>query len=145
MKKMLLLTLVTDIFFLAGCKYGIPQAPRQVLQTFETMFPGAIHVEWDKEFSTYKADFHHEGHEKEAQFEKDGVWMRTKTELSIAESPAPVVEAALAFSEWEIENVFLFEQASGVSAYYRVDYGQDLTPHEKQLHLLPDGTVVTAF
>lgn len=144
MKKMLIFALLTIAFLMAGCNYGIKQTPKQVRQAFETMFPGATHVEWDKEFSTYKADFYHEGREKEVQFDKEGNWMRTKTELGIDEVPAPVIEAAREYREWEIDDVFLFEQASGVPAYYMIEFDQDMSPREKQLHVRPDGTIVTA-
>ena len=145
MKRMLLFALLTIAFLLTGCKYGIKQTPRQVRQAFETMFPGATHVEWDKEFSSYTADFYHEGHEKEAQFDKGGNWMRTKTELNIIEAPELVMEAAHEYCDWEIDKVFLYEQANGVPAYYMIEYDQDMSPREKQLHVLPDGTVVAAF
>ena len=145
MKKMLLYALLTIAFVLTGCKYGIKQTPKPVLQTFEVLFPGATHVEWDKEFSTYTADFYYEGHEKEVQFDKDGNWMRTKTELTIAEVPSPVIEVALEYCDWEIDDVFFFEQANGVAAYYVIEFCQERTTDEKQLHILPDGTIVTAF
>jgi hypothetical protein len=145
MKKMLLFALLTIAFLLTGCTYGTKHIPKQVRQAFETMFPGATHVEWDKEFSSYTADFFHEGHEKEAQFDKEGNWMRTKTELSIVEVPAPVMEAALEHCDWEIDDVCLYEQANGVAAYYMIEFDQDLSPHEKQLNILPDGTIVTDF
>ena len=142
---MLLFALLTIAFLLTGCKYGIKQTPKQVRQAFETLFPGAIHVEWDKEFSTYKADFYHEGREKEAQFDNEGNWMRTKTELSIVEVPAPVIEAAHEYCDWEIDDVCLYEQANGVAAYYLIEFDQDMSPREKQLHILPDGIIVTDF
>ena len=145
MKKTLLLALLTIVFPLTGCKYGTEQVPKQVRQAFETIFPEATHVEWDKEFSSYTADFYHEGHEKEAQFNKEGNWMRIKTELNINEVPAPVMEAAHEYCDWEIDDVFLYEQANGVAAYYVIEYNQDMTPHEKQLRVLPTGAVVTDF
>jgi hypothetical protein len=145
MKRMLLFVLFTIVFLLAGCNYGIKQAPRQVRQAFDSMFPESTHVEWDKEFSTYTADFYYKGHEKEAQFDKEGNWMRTKTELTIIEVPAPVMEAAHGYCDWEIDGVFLYEQANGVAAYYMIEYDLDMSPREKQLHVLPTGVIMTAF
>ena len=145
MTKKLLFALLTVVFLLAGCKYGIKQAPLQVRQAFETMFPEASHVEWDKEFSTYTAEFYHEGREKEAQFDNTGAWMRTKTKLTFFDVPNPVIEAAQKYSDGEIDDIFLYEQASGVAAYYMLEFDQDMSSREKQLHLLPNGTIVTAF
>ena len=72
MKKMLLLTLVSLLLLLTGCALGLNQAPKAVRQAFDSQFPGASHVEWERVLSTYKAEFYHDGHEKEAQFGKDG-------------------------------------------------------------------------
>ena len=70
MKKMLLLTLLSLLLLLAGCTIGIKQTPKAVRQAFDALFPGATHVEWESVLSTYKAEFYHDGHEKEAQFDK---------------------------------------------------------------------------
>ena len=145
MKQMLLLTLLTVAFLLTGCKYGIKQIPNPVRQSFKALFPGATRVKWDKDFSTYKADFYYEGHEKEAQFDKEGKWMRTKTELIISEVPAPVIETVHGYCDWEIDDILLYEQAKGIAAYYVIEFNQDMTPHEKQLRVLPNGNIVTAF
>jgi hypothetical protein len=109
------------------------------------MFPGATHVEWEKVFSNYKAEFYHDRHEKTAQFGPDGVWLRTKTELSFFDVPAPVMETAREYCDWEIDEVQLFEQADGVPAYYLVEFDLEQTAREKQLRILPDGTVMKGF
>jgi hypothetical protein len=109
------------------------------------MFPGSTHVEWDKDLSTYTADFYYDGHEKEAQFDEDGNWMRTKTELAIAEVPVSVMDAVRDYCDRKIDDVYLYEQASGVAACYVIEFDQDMSLREKQLHILPDGTIVTAF
>ena len=145
MKKMLLFAFLTITFLLTGCKYGIKQTPKQVSQSFETMFPNATHVEWGKECSSYTADFYHDGHEKEAQFDVEGNWMRTKTELTIIEVPAPVIDAAHEYCDWEINDIFLYEQANGVTAYYVIEFDQVMPYHEQQLHVLPNGTIVTVY
>ena len=145
MKKMHLFALLTIAFLLTGCKDGIKQAPKQVSQSFEAMFPNATRVEWDKEFSSYTADFYHDGHEKEAQFDEEGNWMRTKTELTIIEVPASVVDAARKYCDGEIDDIFLYEQANGLTTYYIIEVDQEMSHRENQLHILPNGTIVTAY
>ena len=108
MKKMLLLTLVSLLLLLTGCALGLKQAPKAVRQAFDSQFPGASHVEWERVLSTYKAEFYHDGHEKEAQFDKDGTWKRTKTELTFLDIPAPVMKAAQDYCNWEIDDILLF-------------------------------------
>ena len=145
MKKMLLFILTTIVFLLAGCEIGIKRPPKAVRQSFDEMFPGATHVEWEKVMSTYQAEFYHEKHGKEAQFEGNGDWLRTKTELSFFDVPEPVMKAAHEFCDWEIDDISLYEQATGVPAFYLIEYDLDQSPREKQLRVLPDGTVVTDF
>ena len=109
------------------------------------MFPGSIHVEWEKVLSIYTVDFFHDGHEKEARFDKDGKWMRTKTELAVAEVPEPVMKAVREYSDWKIDDIYLYDQACGVATYYMIEFDHDISPREKQLHILPNGTIISAF
>lgn len=142
MKKMLLFALLTIVFLVAGCAFDIRQAPKTVRNTFDSMFPGATRVEWEKVMSTYKAEFYHDGHEKEAQFESDGTWQRTRTELSFFDIPAPVMETAREFSRLDIDDVSLYEQAKGVPAFYLIEYDSDRPLGEKQLRVLPNGSIM---
>ena len=143
MKKMLLLTLASLLLLLTGCAFGLKQPPKTVRQAFDSQFPGASHVEWERVMSTYKAEFYYDGHEKEAQFDKDGIWRRTKTKLSFLDIPAPVMKAAQEYCDWEIDDILLFEQADGVPAYYQIEYDREHSDREKQLLLFPDGSVFT--
>jgi hypothetical protein len=145
MKKMLLFALFTIIFLLSGCEVGIKQPPKAVRQTFDTMFPGATHVEWEKMMSSYKADFHHEGRKKEAQFNSTGAWERTKTELTIFDVPDPVMNTAQEYCDCKIDDITLHEQASGVPAFYLFEYDFVETSREKKLRIFPDGTVMFRF
>ena len=132
-------------FLLTGCKHRIGRAPKAVLQAFETMFPGATHVQWVEQLTIYIADFYHDGHEKQAQFDSPGTWLQTKTKMSIYEVPTPVLEATHKFSDWKIDNVFLFEHSNGAAAYYMVEYRQETPFSTKQIHILTDGTILAAI
>ncbi len=66
---MLLFALVIMASLFTGCNQRIEQAPDEVLSAFETMFPGATHIEWSRQISTFTANFYHEQHEKQAQFD----------------------------------------------------------------------------
>ena len=145
MKKMLLFALLTIVFLFVGCALEIRQAPKPVQNAFDSMFPGATHVEWEKVMSIYKAEFYHDGHEKEAQFEGDGTWQRTKTELSFFDVPAPIMETAREFCPWDIDDISLHEQSKGVPAFYLIEYDRDHAPGEKLLRVLPNGTILTTY
>ncbi len=140
---MLLLAVFSLLLLLTGCTLGLKQTPKAVRQAFDSRYPRAIHAEWEKILSAYKVDFYHDGHEKEAVFDKDGAWQRTKTEISLLDIPAPVLKAALEYCDWEIDEVVLFEQAEGAPAYYQIEYDREQSDREKQLLLFPDGSIFT--
>lgn len=145
MNRMMLLALFSLLLLLAGCRLGINRTPEAVRHALKTQFPDASHVEWEKDFSTYKAEFHHEGREKECWFSKDGDWVLTKTKLTIFDIPAPVLAAARDYSDWEIDNVALCKQSNGVSTYYEVEYEHEQVPGEKKIRILPNGTTFMDF
>ena len=142
---MLIFALLTIAFLLVGCALEIRQAPKPVHHAFDFMFPGASHVEWEKILSTYKAEFYHDGHEKEAQFDSDGTWQRTQTKLSFFDVPAPVMETAREYSHWDIDDISLHEQSKGVPAFYLIEYDRDHAPGEKLLRVLPNGTIMMTY
>ena len=128
-----------------GCKQRIEQAPEEVLSAFGTMFPGATHIEWSRQISTFTANFYHEQHEKQAQFDSTGIWLQTRTEMSIYEAPAPVMATARKLSNRKIDDVYLFEQSNGATAYYMVEYKQETPFSTRQIHILTDGTILSAL
>lgn len=145
MKKMLLFALVIMASIFTGCKQRIGQAPEEVLCAFRTMFPGATHIEWSRQISIFTANFYHEQHEKQAQFDSTGIWLQTRTEMSIYEAPAPVMATARKLSDRKIDDVYLFEQSNGAAAYYMVEYKQETPFSTRQIHILADGTILSAF
>ena len=132
-------------FLFTGCKQMIGQAPKEVLSAFVTMFPGATHVEWSRQISTFTANFYHEQHEKQAQFDSTGTWLQTRTEMSIYEAPTLVMATARKLSDRKIDDVYLFEQLNGAVAYYMVEYKQETPFSTKQIHILTDGTILSAL
>ena len=145
MKKMLLFALVIMASLFTGCKQRIEQAPEEVLSAFGTMFPGATHIEWSRQISTFTANFYHEQHEKQAQLDSTGTWLQTRTEMSIYEAPAPVMATARKLSDRKIDDVYLFEQSNGVAAYYMVEYKQETPFSTRQINILANGTILSAF
>ncbi len=145
MKRMLLFALITMALLLTGCKHRIGQPPKAVLQAFETIFPGATNVEWRRQISTFTADFYHDQHEKHVQFDSTGTWLLTRTELSIYEVSAPVLQTIRKFSNKKIDDVFLFEQPNGAAAYYMIQYKHGPLFSTEQIHILLDGTILAAL
>lgn len=142
MKKTLLLALLTTAFLFTGCKQRTNQAPEEVLNAFAAIFPDATHVEWSRQISTFTADFYHDQHEKQVQFNSKGTWLQTRTKVSIYEVPAPVMAAVRKSSNRKIDDAYLFEKSKGVASYYMLEHKQETPVSTKQIHILTDGTIL---
>jgi hypothetical protein len=55
------------------------------------------------------------------------------------------METARKNSNRKIDDVYLFEQSNGAAAYYMVEYKQETPFSTKQIHILTDGTILSAF
>jgi hypothetical protein len=53
------------------------------------------------------------------------------------------METAREFCQWEIDDISLYEQSEGIPAFYLIEYDRDYAPGEKQLRVLPSGTIMT--
>jgi len=129
----------------ASCEMDLRHAPVPVQKSFDSLFPEAHHVRWEKEMTLYKAEFHNASHEMEAWFEKDGTWKRSKTELLLSEVPDTVLQATKEFSKgaWEIDDIDYYEQPAGIQAFYRIEFDKEHSERERILRLRPDGTIIT--
>lgn len=141
MKKMLIALLVIILTFVTSC-YDVHKAPKNVQNTFDSMFPGSIRVEWERELNVYKAEFIHDGHEKDAWFSPDGVWMNTRTKILLTEVPDAVLSSAHDYSDWDIDDVVYCERSEGIKAYYLIEYDKEYSEREKTVRISPDGTIM---
>ena len=65
--------------------------------------------------------------------------------MSIYEVPVPVMAAVRKLNNRKIDEVYLFEQSNGAATYYMVEYKQETPFFTKQIHILKDGTIVSAL
>lgn len=144
MKKMLIALTLLILALVTSC-YDVHKAPKKVQNTFDAMFPGSTRVEWEKELTTYKAEFIHDSHEKDAWFSSEGAWIHTRTSILLTEVPEAVLSAAHGYSDWEIDDVAYCERAEGIKAYYLIEYDKEYSEREKTIRILPDGTVLTGM
>lgn len=82
------------------------------------MYPDARHVEWEMERGYYVAEFRENGLEKEAWFNRDYVWVLTKTEYE--RNIPDVVRRAVDnsdYKEWRIDDIDFIEM-SGKDPFY---------------------------
>ena len=142
--------IMTLLIILAGlvftrCETDIKKPSTGIQQAFSGLFPGASNVQWEKEGGLYKAEFVMDGYETEAWFGKDASWLRTKTDISWLEVPDPVKATINEYSgdNWEIDDISLYRQSSGIPEYYRVEIGRENSDRDRHLRIRPDGTLIT--
>lgn len=130
-----------------SCEQDIKKAPASVENAFNEKYPGATMVEWGKQMGFYNAEFFFNEHEMEAQFDKDGSWLWSKTEILLSEVPDSVFEAAKNYNDgkWNIDDIDYYQRSSGEMEYYRVDYEQDYSDIERIVYIRPDGTIFKLY
>lgn len=115
--KSLAILLMTGTFFFS-CQKDNNFPNDSLKDTFNNKFPNAKGIEWEVEKGYYVADFRENGREKEAWFEKSGIWLLTETDY---ERKAPdVIKKVLDASEynsWRIDDVDFIEQKDKVSFF----------------------------
>lgn len=119
--KILALAFFSAIF-LQSCDDDSPD--KDVQRAFEAMFPEAGRVDWDLERGYYVADFYENGYEKEAWFDKNGIWLLTKTEYEGRVSD--LIKNAVGnteYSDWWIDDVDFIEKKD-VDSFFVVEVEQ---------------------
>lgn len=79
----------------------------EIIATFNSQFPGAKHVEWEKNNVYQVADFIQDGVEKEAWFDSSGNLLLTEEDLPYSQLPATIREwiASSEYATWKIDDV----------------------------------------
>ncbi len=145
MKKIIILIAIAAAAMASvSCEKDVRNAPESVQAVFDRMYPGAFMVEWEVYRGRYTADFQFDGHEMEANFEKNGQWLWSKTEILMSEVPEAVILAARAFDggKWVIDDIDHYTRSSGEPEYYRVEYDRTGSERERVAYFRPDGVQV---
>lgn len=135
--------LLATLFVLPSCEDDQDllefQVPTLVKQNFQSMYPEAAFAEWERQGTTYKAEFHWEGSEAEAWFDKGGNWIRTEFDYR-GTLPQPVQDLLLSkYANYEIDDVEWVETPSGNYYQFELERNGRL---DKTLKVREDGTVL---
>ena len=117
--------------------------PQAVVATFESKYPDAGRVEWEKKRGYYVVEFWNQQVETQAWFEKNGNWCMTETDLgrSVASLPE-AVQHALAesrYSTWKVDDLDRYERLN--DTFYLVEV-EMAGQRDRDLFFAPDGTLL---
>ncbi|HEY5748740.1 MAG TPA: PepSY-like domain-containing protein [Chryseolinea sp.] len=140
MKQLLTLTLVALLGLTAQAqKLTDDKVPATVKAALIKRFPAAKQVAWEKEDArAYEAKFTVGDNKQSANFDEDGKWLSTETNLKKTDIPAAIQSSiAKNFAGFDIADPEKVESPEGVS------YKMKLKKEGKKLEVvfLPDGTV----
>jgi len=120
------------------------EIPAEIIQAFQSRFPGARQDGWERKKDLYRVNFTILGgndSEEIAAFDTTGKWVSTSRDFSESSLPKTVLDALSksAYDKWTILNV---EQAE--TADYKVLYVINYKNGKRLafVSVLPDGTIV---
>src|SRR5690349_20267267 len=111
--KSYILFLSAGAISLSACAQKLKDAkvPASVKESFAKQFPDVRKVAWSRESEgEYEAEFRTKGSEQSANFDSNGNWLETETEIKKIDLPSNVVETInKEFPGYEMEEAELTE------------------------------------
>ncbi len=126
-----------------GSDYNISASsvPQAVISAFQTKYPAAVRVKWEKEGELYEAEFLLKNERYDAYFKADGTWVYTEIELSTQIGTLPQAiqnHINTNYAGWRIDDVELVQTPT--SEYYKIELEKGSA--EVTLLIKADGTIV---
>jgi hypothetical protein len=119
--KNLILFLYLGAASVAACgqKLKDTEIPASVKASFTKQFPDVKKVTWSRESAAeYEAEFKVKGSEQSANFDNNGDWLETETEIKKSDVPSNVMETVKKeFPGYEMEEAELTETKDSGSYY----------------------------
>lgn len=138
MKKLVFMIMASAFI----CSYSIAGSPPAVVENaFKAKFPSATKVVWEKEGSSnWEVEFMHQGGKTSAEYNDEGTWLKTKSEIGITDLPSNVTAAVKTkFPKWIITKAEKTESLKN-GLTYEVDLKKGL--ERKDADFKEDGTYV---
>jgi hypothetical protein len=119
MKYLMLIAVLSFGFLSTSCAQKKEAAPAEVQAAFKAKFPTVKKAKWEMEHEgEWEAEFKMGGKEMSANFETNGTWLETETELKAADLPKAVKDAvATKFPGTKTEEASLVETPCQPAAY----------------------------
>jgi hypothetical protein len=115
MKNLILVIICAAFFNLNACGQTNKDVPENVKNAFTQKFPKATKVKWSKENDKeWEAEFKMDGKEYSANFDNNGVWIETESEINSKDIPS-VVKSTLdkEFAGYKVSESEVSETADG--------------------------------
>lgn len=143
MKKLVFWAMMTlGVVSLTSCdKDDHVQVSADLQAAFDSRYPDASRVNWERNGSFYEAEFMGNGYENKAWFTPYGVWVMTEYDLPFNRLPQAVQDAfaAGAYASWRVDDVDKIEK-SDLSVLYVIEV--ESGEREYELTYLEDGTLI---
>ena len=124
---------------------NVSSVPSGVISTFESMYPTAVRVKWEREGNLFEAEFIMNNEKYEAYFNQDGTWVRTTKELAPRANLLPsAVQTYIStnYAGWKIDDID-FIQTPTVE-FYKIELEKS-GERDVTLIIKEDGTVIGDF
>ncbi len=141
-------TLMTCLFVFIGCDDNDdlthPGNNKDVENTFETMYPDASLIEWERKGNYWVVEFHKDTKEMEAWFELTGEWYQTETDILFTTLPETIKTSFQSggYNDWYVEDVDMFERKD-TDTFYILDV--EKSNQDYDLYYSSDGTLIKAI
>lgn len=142
MKNIIMLLIATmSMHFASGQKIKSSSVPASVVSGFKQKFPNVKKAKWEMETATiYEAEFKQNGEEISANFDANGAWLETETEIEAKDLPQSISDKLKAdFNGYEIEEASKIESAA-LGFYYEVEIEKGESNWE--ILIKEDGTIL---
>lgn len=120
MKKIFFLLLIAAFGSIStnAQKISSDKVPAAVTSSFKTKFPEVVNAEWEMEKADYEASFKKNGVEMSANFDNEGKWLETETEIKVSALPA-AVSATLKkdFADYKVDEACKVESVKDGNCY----------------------------
>lgn len=137
MKKTLLMLL----HFAFTCVQAQINAPIAVSSAFSKKFPDARHVKWGKESAKeFEAEFEMKGRKLSANFDLQGNWKETETEIDVIDLPGTIARSIAAKYPGAVISAANKIEKAGGKIFYEANL--KLKGKKIEVELLADGRFV---
>jgi hypothetical protein len=139
MKKSILIMTLFAGFTLTSCAQDT--TPKVVSEAFNTKFPAAKSVKWDKENGKeWEAEFKMNGKEYSANFSMNGEWLETEQEIKKSELPSAVLASIKTnFADHKIDEAEKSDKKEGTFYEVILEKGE----HEMKVVFDASGKVIS--